>query len=67
MAISITSEQPVGQALEKEVDEDIANFEQYFCTTVDTSVPALAGAERAIIKTYLAFKLGIGPEPKQVE
>ncbi len=58
---------PEGSRIEQEVDNDIKEFETYFCTNVDSSAAALTGPERAIIKTYLAYKLGIGPAPKKAE
>lgn len=45
------------QAVEKAVDADISVFEQYFQSLGNES---LMGVERAIIKTYLHFKL-LGP------
>jgi hypothetical protein len=67
MAISVSASATSGLPLEQEVDADITEFETYFCTTVDTSAAKLTGPERAIIKTYLAHKLGIGPAPRKVE
>jgi hypothetical protein len=40
--------------LEKEVDEDIAAFAQYFCGELKNA--SLSRPERAILKTYLFYK-----------
>ncbi len=45
------------QELERFVDEDIAEFEQWFCRNVDTNAVALLGPEKAILKTYLWYKI----------
>ena len=56
--LNVTSEVGLTQRteLEKEVDEDIELFSKAFQTIGDGG---LIAAERAIIKTYLAWKLGI--------
>jgi hypothetical protein len=60
--VNVTASEPVGSpGLEAEVDEDITGFEVYFCQQVDPSAVRLTGPERAIIKTYLAYKLKVGP------
>lgn len=43
-----------GEELEKEVDADIAEFEEYFCKKLKNS--SLAAPEKAILKTYLYWK-----------
>lgn len=57
--VRVTSDAPLEQRdeLEKEVDADIADFSSSFQGIGDGP---LIPAERAIIKTYLAWKLGIG-------
>lgn len=44
---------------EKEVDEEIAQFDAYFRTLQSDRI-GLTGPERAIIKTFCAYLLGIG-------
>lgn len=57
--LKVTSETSIDnrKELEAEVDADIAAFEQDFTAT--TGDRKLHGSEKAILKTYLAFKLGI--------
>lgn len=56
--LNVTSEAALTQRdeLEKEVDRDIELFSRVFLVIGDGG---LIPAERAIIKTYLAWKLGI--------
>jgi hypothetical protein len=49
--------------LEEVVDADLAAFEDYFCGELKNA--SLAKPERAILKTYLFFKLVV--EPKKHE
>jgi hypothetical protein len=51
------------EELEKIVDEDIADFEKWFCENVDTSAVALTGMEKSIVKTYLWYKTHRGEVP----
>ena len=56
MPIAVSSDKAVdGLLLEEEVDADIAAFEKFMMTRVDTSGP-LSKPEKAIIKTYLYWK-----------
>jgi hypothetical protein len=57
--VLVTADVPADSTLEREVDIDIETFEQWFCTRIDSSTPKLANVERAIIKTFLAYKLGL--------
>jgi len=53
-------------AIEAQVDEDIEGFERYFVNVLKNH--PLVGTERAIIKTYLHYKIytdkGVECEPK---
>lgn len=53
--IQVRSEEPEVN-IEKQVDEDIASFNDFFR---ELGNDPLAKSERAIIKTYLAWKLGL--------
>jgi hypothetical protein len=47
---------------EKQVDEALYEFDEYFKTIqTDSAYLGLTGPERAIIKTFCAYMLGIGP------
>lgn len=52
-----------GEELEEVVNEDIKQFEKWFCENVDTKAVRLTGPERAIIKTYLWYKTHSGEVP----
>lgn len=60
MALTVTHEGQEG--IERDVDQDIDEFERWFYEHIDSSAPLLQ-AERAIIKTYLGWKLGVHQVP----
>lgn len=61
--------------LEAQVDEDIAKFDAYQQKCLKSWNPdtgemvgvPLTGHERALIKTFLGYKLGVGPRPPTKE
>lgn len=51
------TDQPNRSEIENTVDEDIRQFDLFFQKALRND--PMIGAEKAIIKTYLAYKLGI--------
>jgi len=45
------------EKLEEEVDVELASFDTWFQATLNNG--PLVNSERAIVKTYLAWKLGV--------
>lgn len=63
MALKVTAEGVVGEEIEREVDTAIAEFDAYFSSLQPRgSEVRLTGYERAAIKTFLAYMLGIRPD-----
>jgi len=62
-AIQVTADVSEATTLEQLVDQDLAQFEEFFATKLGNG--AMTRPERAIIKTYLGYKLGVvGREAK---
>jgi hypothetical protein len=53
---------PVGSVAERVVDGELDSFERFMQSIGNEG---LARAERAILKTYLAWKLGVGQEQEK--
>jgi len=51
--VNVTTENPSGEPLKAEVDQDIQNFEDWFRSLGNEP---LAPSEKAIISTYLWYK-----------
>jgi len=69
MPIEVKADPPVNSELERQVDEDIAKFDDYQQRVLrnpsgEVQTTQLTQYERSIIKTYLAYKLGLGPDDK---
>lgn len=58
-----TSESKSRILLEQTVDDDIDQFADYFCGELGND--PLAKAEKSIIKTYIAWKFGLGPKQER--
>lgn len=54
-----------GKEIEAIVDEDLKGFEKYFCETLGNS--SLADPEKAIVKTWLYWKLVLGGRTEPIE
>ena len=62
MALKVTAEGTLGEAIELEVDSAIKEFDAYFSSLQpDNHEIRLTGYERAAIKTFVAYMLGIRP------
>jgi len=57
MDIKISTEQTDGKKIENEVDKELEEFESFFQTLGNTG--KLLPIERAILKTYLGWRLGV--------
>ena len=57
MNVEITTESQERLAIEKEADQEIRDFEQWFMRLGNTG--GLTLTEIAILKTYLGWKLGL--------
>ena len=64
MNLSISAGAMSDQTLEEYVDEDIAAFEKFFCTNVDTKAAALMPQEKTIIKTFIWWATHQGEVPR---
>lgn len=60
MVVNITAESQQPALIEKEAEQEIANFEKWFLTLGNTG--KLIHSEVAILKTYLGWKLGMYKE-----
>ena len=49
--------------LEKAVDTNLDEFADFFCKELGND--PLTKAERAVVKTYLAWQFGLGPQKEQ--
>ncbi len=58
--LRVTAEGEDRHEVEREVDEAITEFDEYF-KDIQGSGGSLTPYERAAIKTFCAFKLGLGP------
>jgi hypothetical protein len=54
---------PTSPELEAVVNDDLLEFQTWFCEHVDTSAEKLSGIEIAILKSYLWWKLHPGAMP----
>jgi hypothetical protein len=52
-----------GEELEATVNQDVEQFQEWFCTNVDVEAVKLSGPEIAILKSYLWYKTHPGEVP----